>query len=249
MLKTSAIDDFSQLNIPDRLAQFDARAFQYGTYFAGFRWDLYGCLTHSRPMGARAAEPVLQRYFERLGKSIRSQVAYVAVPERRTSGCGMPAIPLHWHFLAAGPERHRSQLLKNARVLAWKLGQSKIDLYDPALHGAPYIAKLASQQNFDWVMKNLDHMLYTGSEDLYEAAQSSEYFPPHALNSVQPTLVLRQHDEPIPLLKNSAQSRTNLASVKGDTPKDFPGEVRALAGRASSQPSEICLLISFEPTR
>jgi hypothetical protein len=174
-----------------QLVQFDPVAHQYGEFFSGYDWDIYGCLTHSKRIASSESERAVERFFYTLGKSIRSQVAYIAVPERRTSGCGLPAIPLHWHFVAAAPAHRRAALLYNAREITRRLGNSKIDYYHSEEPGAFYMAKLAPHQNFDYICHNLDHMSYHGPKDLREAAKRSDYVPHHALHSVKPTLVVR----------------------------------------------------------
>jgi hypothetical protein len=106
---------------------------------------------------------LMKRYMRELGKSIGKPVAYLAVPERRTSGCGFHPIPLHWHFLAACPSHRTTDFLRNARQL-WTSGSgnASVSRYDPSRSGAYYVAKLAADQDFDFSSDHLDRLSYHG---------------------------------------------------------------------------------------
>jgi hypothetical protein len=113
------------------LFNFNSTSQDYGEYFAGFPWTLFGCGTYRKKPSIDVAGSLLKRYFRVLGKSIGAPVAYIALPERRTSGCGYHPIPLHWHFLAARPSHFTAALLRNAQQL-WTggFGNAAISLYD-----------------------------------------------------------------------------------------------------------------------
>ena len=123
------------------------------------------------------------------------------MPERRTPGCGYHPIPLHWHFLAAGPCHHTAPLLRNARQL-WTdgSGNAAINLYDSSRTGAHYIAKLAGSQDFNFHFNNLDRLPYQGPKDLFKAAIDNSYIPAHAKGLIRTnTLVLRDDETKLPV--------------------------------------------------
>jgi hypothetical protein len=162
------------------LKTFDITAQQYGTFFSGFPWQVFGCGTYRSYTTIERAKQLLAVYFDRLGRSINAPVAYLAVPERRTSGLGHPAIPLHWHFVASVPQQHTTTFLHNAHSL-WTehYGNAKIDRYDADRSGAHYLAKSAGAANFDYVAVNLKRLCYSGPADLFEHFQKDPYVPDH----------------------------------------------------------------------
>ena len=184
------------------LVNFNSTAQDYGEYFAGFPWTLYGCGTYRKKPSIDVANSLLKRYFRDLGKSIGARVAYVAVPERRTSGCGHHPIPLHWHFLAAGPCHHTAALLRNGQQL-WTdgSGNAAIGLYDRSRPGAHYIAKLAGGQDFNFHLGNLDRLPYLGPHDLFKAAIDNSYVPGHVKGLIRcNTLALRDNVTKLPVV-------------------------------------------------
>ena len=175
------------------LKNFDSAVQHYGTFFSGYPWQIFGCGTYRSYTTIEQAKRRLTAYFDRLRRSIKAPIAYLAVPERRTSGLGHPAIPLHWHFVASVPPQHTMTVLHNARSLWDKhYGNAKIDLYEPERSGAHYLAKQAGQSNFDYVVDNLDRLTYRGPVDLFKHWQTDPYVPDHVrhLTSGQ-TLSLR----------------------------------------------------------
>jgi hypothetical protein len=181
--------------VPPRasLKNFDSAVQVYGTFFSGYPWQIFGCGTYRSNTTIERAKRGLIVYFDRLRRSIKAPMAYLAVPECQTSGLGHPAIPLHWHFVASVPPQHTMTVLQNARSLWYKhYGNAKIDLYDPGRSGAHYLAKQAGQSNFDYVVDNLDMLTYRGPADLFEHAQTDPYVPDHIRHKTfGKTLVLR----------------------------------------------------------
>jgi hypothetical protein len=163
------------------LKTFDVIVQQYGIFFSGYPWQIFGCGTYRTPATGEQAKRLLATYFERLRRSIKSPVAYLAVPEWRTSGLGLPAIALHWHFVMSVPPQHTTTALHNSRGL-WNehYGHPKIDSYDPERSGAHYLAKLAGGSNFEYVTGNLERLPYLGPTDIYEYVQTDPYVPEHA---------------------------------------------------------------------
>jgi hypothetical protein len=176
------------------LTTFDATVHSYGTVFSGFDWHIFGTGTFRNYMTVGSADRMLGVVFDRLSHSLnRAPIAYIAVQERRTSGCGLPAIPCHWHFVAAAPPQHRSALTRQAKLVWERLcGHADMRPYDAQRGGGFYLAKLAGGANFEYRAHNLDRMAYQGPRDLYARFQSDSYVPDHAkqLTSGQ-TLVMR----------------------------------------------------------
>jgi hypothetical protein len=193
MPQIATVDRGSADRAAPRLRTFDRTAQDYGTYISGYQWDLYGCGTYRTRATIESATRQLYTYFDRLRQSIKAPVAWIAVPERRTSGLGFPAIALHWHFVMAAPPRYRHDLQRHARLL-WKeyCGDSKIEPYVPQLPGTFYLSKLAAGVDFDFHLGGMERMRYTGPADLFAHAQTDPYVPDHVrhLTSCR-TLVLR----------------------------------------------------------
>lgn len=182
------------------LTTFNPTSQQYGDFFAGYPWTLIGCGTFRRRVSVDEASSRMKRYMRDLGLSIKARVPYVAVPERRTSGCGLAPIPLHFHFLAACPSQWTTTFLSNAQNLwAGGSGNASIDLYDPLRSGAHYIAKLAGHQNFDYIFDHWDRLTYRGPEDLGAASLVNPYVPTHAKGSHRLSLVVREGNTKLPV--------------------------------------------------
>jgi hypothetical protein len=73
-----------------------------------------------------------------------------------------------------------ANLTRNAIAL-WTgcYGEVKIERYDLTRNGAHYIAKLASQSGFDYLLETHDRLDYNGPEDLLAAAKKNPYLPQH----------------------------------------------------------------------
>jgi hypothetical protein len=163
------------------LKSFNLNAQAYGNFFAGFPWQIYGCLTFRNHTTLYGAHGQLNTLMSRMGKKLKARVAYLAVPERRTSGCGLPAIPLHWHFVAAAPSQHQERLPRLAKEI-WeyqRVGFAHVEPYIPELSRAHYLAKTVNNPDFDYVFSNLDRLCYTGKKDLYGLQQVQQYVPEH----------------------------------------------------------------------
>jgi hypothetical protein len=177
----------------DRLKNFDSAVQHYGTFFSGYPWQMFGCGTYRSYATLEQAKPRLVVYFDRLRKSIKAPIAYLAVAERRISGLGHPAIPLHWHFVASAPPQYTTTVLHNARSFWGKhYGNAKIDPYDARCSGAHYLAKLAGDSRFEFFFENLDRLPYRGPVDLFEHARTDPYVPDHVRHlTTAKTLSLR----------------------------------------------------------
>lgn len=177
------------------LKSFDMTAHQYGIFFSGFDWTVYFCGTFRSRMSLENTERVLTVFWKRLEKKLSwSPVAMLAVRERRTSGCGHPAIPADWHILMTVPPDKR-ELLLPAAVQIWNqiAGDCHAVPYDRREAGAFYMAKLAKGSNFDWVMTRETHLIYGGPADIPEACQTDDYVPEHMKDQTHgETLVLRK---------------------------------------------------------
>lgn len=184
---------FSAVSRHSTLKTYNVVAQQYGAFFAGFRWQYFCTGTYRKRCSRFAAEAHFSTYMSRLRRTLKAPVSFIAVKEFRTSGLGHPPIPIHWHFVVATVPRHRSALKTCARNV-WEryYGNFRGEIYDPSEAGAHYLAKLASNTEFDYQAGNLDRLAYSGPSDLYECFQTDDYVPFHAkqLTSGQ-TLVLR----------------------------------------------------------
>lgn len=175
------------------LFSFDARVQQYGLFFAGFPWQLYGCGTYRLTVSAAAAEAHFGIFLDRLSRRLgKSRVSCIAVREHRFSGCGYSPIANHWHFLLASSQ-HPLELLQAARAV-WgeRYGDHKMAAYNPAQSGAHYLAKLAGGSRFEFRLQHLDRLAYRGPSDLFAAFQTDPYVPDHVRQrTLGRTLVLR----------------------------------------------------------
>jgi hypothetical protein len=176
------------------LKTFNTTQQQYGDFFAGYAWTIFGCGTFRRKLASQHAISILKMYMRELGITLKARIPYIAVPEYRHSGCGLPAIPLHVHFLAACPPQWEETFHVIAGDL-WETmaGNSQVVPYDPTRGAAHYIAKLTSSADFEWLDDNLGYLPYTGPSDLIAAAQNNPYVPEHAKGFARlNTLVVRK---------------------------------------------------------
>jgi hypothetical protein len=175
-----------------RLRTFNRTVNDYGTFIGGYPWDLYGCGTYRYRTTKASATRLLHTYFDRLRNSLKTTIAWLAVPESRHSGCGFPESAPHWHFVMAAPPQRRQELLVKARSI-WEghHGNSKIDDYD-GRPGTFYLAKTAYGADFDYCCEHLDRLTYAGPTDLYAYAQTDPYVPDHVRHlTTGQTLVVR----------------------------------------------------------
>jgi hypothetical protein len=173
------------------LRGFDSVVNDYGTFIGGHPWDFIGTYRTRKSHGS--ATLLLEVFFNRLRKSITCPIAWLAVLERCTSGLGLPAGALHWHFVMAAPPQHRQALGRNAATL-WSdhYGNAKVEAFDPQLNGSFYISKLAAGGDFDFYGDNLDRLPYNGPSDIFAHAQSQPYVPDHVRHLTRyRTLALR----------------------------------------------------------
>jgi hypothetical protein len=169
------------------LLGFDSTVNDYGLYFNGFAWQLYGCVTFRNPTSIGEAKAIIAAFLRRVESSLNGlPVACIAVPEFRWSGLGMPAIPLHFHLVMATVPRYAADLVSNAqRIWSANYGNAKIELYDSARAGARYIAKLAGGSDFEFDTYKLGYLPYGGDQDLFAAAQRDPSVPEHAKGMIR----------------------------------------------------------------
>lgn len=177
------------------LRSFNTRVQEYGKWLSGFEWSIFGCVTYKRKPSTRSAVENFRRYLRELETSIDSRLAYVAVPEHRISGCGLPPIALHWHFLMACPPHKEYALFKNCRALWARNGVSDIQWYQREQSAAFYIAKTAKDVDFEFLFDNLNRLSNTGSSDLASEMAADPYVPEHAKWRTElETLTLRDRE-------------------------------------------------------
>lgn len=184
------------------LKTFSMETQQYGAYFSGFQWTVFGCLTFKNKVSLQHGEAFVRNYMRRIGVELKARIPYIAVPESRYSGMGKSPVRLHFHFLAACPPRCEDNFLKFCQNVWLQMGggDCKIDPYNSQQHGGYYLAKLASQPNYEWAADNLDRITYTGSTDLYSSIQSNQYVPSHAkgLSTLKTMVVTKENAYKIP---------------------------------------------------
>lgn len=175
-----------------QLRRFDLSIQQYGDYFAGFEWQIFGTCTFKSEL-VRPTLGLFSKFNDCIGRRISARVAAIAVMERTWSGLGKPGVRPHFHFvMAIAP--HLLRKLTLAATDIWQSGYGHIDLrtYDSKRGGTHYIAKTAANPDFDFFMRNTSRIPYNGPADLFENAQTNSVVPAHFKNRVTgSTLVLR----------------------------------------------------------
>jgi hypothetical protein len=165
-------------------------------------WTHFCCGTYRSHTSLDKSVSLMKGYVRRLSKGIRARIAHVAVLESRPSGLGHHQIRLHWHFLIGCPE-HRAAELTRTAIALWTrcYGDVKTERYDPAHKGAYYIAKLASQDGFNYLLETYDRLEYRSPNDLVAAAKKNPYLPPHVkAKTCYDSLVLRDPHTKLPIL-------------------------------------------------
>jgi hypothetical protein len=175
------------------LTTYNSLQQQYGDYFAGFRWTIIGCGTFKSKVSLPEAQSRMKLYMRCLGNEIKARIPYIAVCEHRFSGCGQPAISAHFHFVAACPKQWEDMFPYLAKSFWFQqCGNAKVERYLDSKDGTHYMAKLASNEKFEFVLDNLDLLSYHGPTDLIDAATKNPYVPKHAHGIARlTTLVVR----------------------------------------------------------
>ncbi len=194
-----------------RLTRFSLAAHQYGSFFSELAWQVYACGTYRRSMDEDGAKGTFKSYLDRLERALGGPVACVFVLERRkTSGLGLSPTPLHWHFAVAALEQHRETLEVLVPALWMEhFGDCKSEPFRPNLRGMFYIAKTASEANFDWDLHNLGRMSFQVDRDLFAEQQTDSFVPDHIRHRVcAETLTMRPvaKDLPVPAERTSCRS-------------------------------------------
>jgi hypothetical protein len=169
--------------------------------------------------------------MRRLGISLEARIPYIAVPEYRHSGCGLPGIPLHYHCLIACRQPWAAVFPEMATHL-WEsmAGNCKIDPYDPVLSGAHYIAKLAGHENFDWICDNLERLTPVGPMDLYASAQGNPYVPVNAKgHNHLTTLVLSKVSPPASTSMHLVATTETSADGYTNSPKPHAVQTKVVS--------------------
>jgi hypothetical protein len=125
---------------------------EYGEWLRTFSWDLFGTLTFdpSRARHSSASRATaLSSYLNSLERHYKARVRCFWAEEMRWSGCGLPAIAPHFHLLLGSDRCHLDP--SQAKSL-WEgiAGNADMRIYDPALSGAEYCAKLIGQANANY---------------------------------------------------------------------------------------------------
>ncbi len=194
-----------------RLTHFSFAAHQYGSFLSELAWQVYACGTYRRSMGEDGARATFKSYLDRLERALGSAVACVFVLERRkTSSLGMSPSALHWHFAVAAPTQYRATLDVLVPELWTRLfGNCKSEPYCPELPGMFYIAKTASEANFDWDLHNFERIYIQKDRDLFAEQQTDSFVPDHVRHRVYAeTLTMRPVDSDLSLVAAKTSCRS-----------------------------------------
>lgn len=146
---------------------------QYARFFHSVPWQLFVTLTFAWSVSDAQALKVFQTFIGSLEKATFSPIAYVRGDEKRFSGCGKPAAPLHYHLVMASAAQLPPSLLSNVWMqLAGRRSEgvsAYVQPYDPALPGVNYILKRFLLPDGDWNPRNLD--LYLSSQTINKRAR------------------------------------------------------------------------------
>ena len=133
----------------------------YGDFFQGWAWDHFATLTFARKQSQANCIRLYNEFIDSLGRTTRGRVGWVRADEQRSSGCGSPGIPLHYHALlkyknVPGPE---------AVAALWKAkaGEAKVKAYGSGGGAAFYMAKMIPYEGTGYDMGGLEH--FPRSED------------------------------------------------------------------------------------
>jgi hypothetical protein len=136
----------------------------YGAWLGAFRWDLFGTLTFDpgRSLNSAASRrKALTCYLSALERHCRARVRCFWAEEKRWSGCGLPAIAPHFHVLLACDRGPLTPLYPQA---LWENSGGKADMriYDPALNGVVYCAKLIASTDAQYDFVNFPQPVASG---------------------------------------------------------------------------------------
>jgi hypothetical protein len=128
----------------------------YATFFRQIPWQLFCTFTFAWPVSDPQADAVFSGFINSIEHHYRSDVGFVRGDEKRSSGCGKPASPRHYHALLACAVPvslgYVADLWMSIAGHRSDGAGAKVDIYDPDKNGASYALKLINQPGGDWTL-------------------------------------------------------------------------------------------------
>jgi len=145
--------------------QDKARQQAYATWLKTFPWKVYLSLTFAYPVSHLAAQHQLAEFHNRLERLCGTPIGSLFVEETRSwSGCGLAAVPLHYHgLLCSDAPLDPGQIETVWGSMGHFGGNAKADLYDPSGNAAFYCMKFLRYPDSHWEVAHLDFFMdYNG---------------------------------------------------------------------------------------
>jgi hypothetical protein len=109
----------------------------WGGFLSEYVWDHFATFTFATPTSGDAARlEFAHRYVRRLARVAQAGIAWALVVE------GEESDHVHLHALLAGTRHLPTRELERA----WKLGHTRVAIYDPQRGAATYLAKTLGQR-------------------------------------------------------------------------------------------------------
>ena len=133
----------------------------YGDFLSQWSWHHYATLTFANKQSRANCLRHWHEFVHSLGCTTRGRVGWVRVDEQRPSGCGSPAIPLHYHALL----KYKNVPPAKCVEALWKAkaGDALVEDYQRGGGAAYYIAKMIPDQATNYDIGGLEH--FPHSED------------------------------------------------------------------------------------
>ena len=127
----------------------------YGDFFQGWAWDHFATLTFARKQSQANCLRLYNAFIQSLGRTTLGRVGWVRVGEIRSSDCGSPEIPLHFHALL----KYKNVPPPEAVAALWKAkaGDAQVEAYRAGGGGAVYVAKMLPYEDTNYDMGGLEY--------------------------------------------------------------------------------------------
>src|SRR5947207_8006723 len=146
------------------------QVFRYSQWLEVVPWQLFATLTFAWSTSEAQSQRVFAEFIDRQEKYFRCPIVFLRGDERRWSGCGKPAVPLHFHVLLAAAVRLDPAYIGDSwmKMAGHRKNGAGADvrIYDSARGALSYTLKFAVTSGGNWNFGNLDLFLRKDSTTL-----------------------------------------------------------------------------------
>jgi len=137
---------------------YSAHRQNVGEWLREFPWQLFVTLTFRITVGRECARKTYHDWIVANERLHRGPIGWIRGEEYRWSGCGMPAVPRHFHALLCSDRHLNAQCLRDQWAVLGHFGRNiDVRAYEPDNWAAHYCVKYIGEPGGDWdLSENLD---------------------------------------------------------------------------------------------